>query len=409
MATAFTSQPMADLFPKNSIRWLAVAHFANDFFSGTMGILLAAQSDTLDISLKEIGLASALFLTVSLAQPLFGWIADRSGRPYIMVSGPFWTALGLLICGLANSYPLILLGALIGGVGNAMFHPTGLASARVFGGPGAKGQSVALFMLGGNSGFAVGPFVAGFALKSLGPNGIAPFALVNLLLVPLLVTRLYPFMHNKFTREDIASTPASQINDGPNLAVYKKWYQTLFVMISLYLTVVLMRGMLNQALTVFLPTYYKEQGYELDFAGFATSIFLISGAAGSYIGASLSDRLPRLAIVASSLVLITPFTLLLIHVRNAMPIIVLSIVAGLIMNANWPVLLMIGQDVFPGGANGAAGLAFGWGFISNAAGSYFTGALADNIGLQETLQLMAFLPLVGAVLIFWVRSGAKQP
>lgn len=396
---ATLTQTIAALPTQNSIRWLALTHFANDFFSGAIGILLASQADELRLSKEQIGTASAIFLTVSLLQPLIGWAADFTRRPVIMMTGPFWTTLGLAICALAQSYPVIVLGALLGGFGNAMFHPIGLASARVFGRDRGKGRSVALFMFGGNSGFAVGPFIAGFALKSLGPDGILPFALVNAIMIPLLVLRLAPYMHNTIS----TTSRAAQISNEVDVPPARRWYQSIAMLIALYLIIVLFRSMLNQALAVFLPTFYKEQGYGLDFAGVATAIFLIASAAGSYIGASLSDRYSRTVIVFTTLALITPFAWLMIHVESIVGIIIFSILTGLVINANWPILLMIGQEVFPGGTHGAAGLAFGWGFVSNAAGSFVAGVLADRIGLQDTLQWMALLPLAAAFLMLGLR------
>lgn len=385
---------------KNAIRWLSLSHFANDFFSGSLGILLAAQDDILNLSNSQIGIATGLFYGVSVSQPVFGWLSDRIKNPALMLSGALWTAIGLLICGLANSFTLVALGSFLGGIGNAMFHPSALASARVLGGTKSKGRSFALFMLGGNGGFGSAPFLAGFLLESLGPKGISPFVIVNVFLVPLIIWRLNPELQPSMVENKAEINKVKTADKSPLPSFSVKWYQTAIGLIAAYLVIVLLRNVLQQGLNTFLPIYYKEQGHGLEFAGAATSTFLIASAFGSFIGATLSDRFPRLLIMSVSLFMITPLNLLLLQTSNTIIILLVSVGLGLIFNANWPILLMIGQEIFPGGTGGASGLAFGWAFMANAIGSLIAGELADHIGLTEALRLIAFLPIIAALMIF---------
>ncbi|NDJ86415.1 MAG: MFS transporter, partial [Chloroflexi bacterium] len=245
-----TTRAPASAQPPKPIRWLALAHFANDFFSGSLGILLAAQANQLGLSNAQIGNAAGLFLLLSLSQPFLGWIADRTGRTDVMLTGPFWTALGLLICGLAESYLVVLMGVLVGGMGNAMFHPSALANARAFGGLRGKGRSVALFMLGGNGGFGVGPFLAGFLLDAMGPPGIAPYALVSFVLVPLLVWRLLPYSRDRLA--DIQTETASDAAPSAGPQIAPRW-RTVIGLLGAYLVIVLVRGIPNQGFSTFMP------------------------------------------------------------------------------------------------------------------------------------------------------------
>src|SRR5512139_3263182 len=100
MATSIAPS-QTQLFPRAAIRWLAAAHFANDFFSGSLGVMLAAQARLLGLSNTEVGLASTAYYVMSLAQPLFGWTADHTRRSYLLVSGALWTAAAMFLCGLA--------------------------------------------------------------------------------------------------------------------------------------------------------------------------------------------------------------------------------------------------------------------------------------------------------------------
>jgi FSR family fosmidomycin resistance protein-like MFS transporter len=267
-------------------------------------------------------------------------------------------------------------------------------------------------MFGGNGGFAVSPFLAGFVLEAYGPKGIAPFVLMNLFLVPLIMRRLNPDLQSATAKdteaklaeikEDKLSASLSPISS-PSL----RWYQTTATLIVIFAIIVLLRNTLQQSLNSFLPIYYKDQGYGLEFAGAATTAYLFAAAFGSYIGATLSDRFSRLFIMSVSMFLITPLNLLLLQTSSTILIFIISIALGLIFNANWPILLMVGQEIFPGKAGSASGLVFGWAFMANAVGGYFTGELADNIGLTEALRMVALLPILAAFLILALPSEER--
>lgn len=375
--------PSVSLSNRHPVTWLALAHFANDFFSGILGILLAAQADQIGLSKTKIGIASGLYLSVSIAQPMFGWFTDRTHRPAIMISGPIWTALGMLACGLAPNFSILLAGVMFAGIGNAMFHPIALTSVRALGGT-RKGKSVAVFMLGGNSGFAIAPFITGFVLEAVGPPGITPLVAINFILVPMILWRL--------SGQLSFEAPIQRSTQPVETTRASHWYQGALMVVAAYMLVVLLRGLLHQGLVTYMPVYFKEQGRDLQFAGIATSFLLAFGAIGSYMGASLSDRFSRTWLIIISLVTATPLVTLLLH-ASGIWIFVLNLALGFLLSASWPILLLIGQEVFPGGANGASGLAFGWGFICSALGNFIAGIMADAIGLHNTFQVLAFLPL----------------
>lgn len=390
------------------IRWLAAAHFANDFFSGTVGIMLAAQDDVIGLNEQQIGLASGLFLGISITQPFIGWLSDRLSVPHLMILGSAVTAVGLALMGFAPSFAYILLGALLGGFGNAMFHPSGLAGARAFGGEERKGSTVAVFMVAGNGAFAISPFIVGFSLEAFGPGGILPFTLLNLALMPLIFMRVQRPLRNILEHAEApsakAKTPPSndeQVTDSSSRQQlnHLPWYRAAWVLIAAYMLIILLRSVVYQALNTFLPTFYKDQGLDLGFAGSATSLLFVFAAVGGFMAARMSDRLPRLQIIAVSLISIAPLTWLLLF-ADGIFIFIVSVPLGLALGANWPVILIIGQEVLPGGASGSSGLVFGWAFVANGMGTIVAGIIADAIGLQDTLLYAALLPILGAFLVF---------
>ena len=387
-------------------RWLAVAHFTNDFFSGSLPVIMVAQDEQLHLSDAEFAAIPSIFLGISILQPFIGWLSDKMHHSYLMLSGGFITALGVLMVALSGSYELMILGALLGGIGNAMFHPFALASARAFAGQNASGRSIALFMFGGNGAFAIGPLVSAWFLQSFGLPSIAILVTLCGVLVPTVIWRIRPLMLD----DNIIAKPVLKKKNNKTSTAQDtliKAGQIALMVVVVYLMVVLFRSTVQQSFSTFLPKFYKDQDRTLVFAGFATTILLFSAAIGSYIGAALSDFISRKLIIGGSMVALTPLTLLLLR-ADGVWIFVLSVLVGMMVNANWPLLLMIGQEVLPGGAIGSSGFAFGWGFLAAAIGSYIVGNLADAIGLAEALEVMAFMPLPAAFLVFMFPRQVRE-
>ncbi|MCI0714113.1 MAG: MFS transporter [Chloroflexi bacterium] len=389
-------------------RRLTALHFSNDFFTGGLAILLAAQQGSLDLSNTEIGIAGALFQGISITQPALGWLTDKIERSYFMFMGALVSALGLLICAFADTTLVIFMGAFIMGIGNAALHPVALASARAYAPARGKGRSVALFMLGGNSAFALSPLIFGLLFDNIGLKTVAPVFALFAVIIPVLTRSLSPYVRGHI--KGAKSTPkAPAIEEDPStIMVAGRWWQTARVMMFAYLGAVLMTNIISMVLGTFLPVYYTSQDRSLEFAGFATAVLLMAAAFGSFVGASLSDYISRRIILTISLLVMTPGLLLLLNMRNDIFLLLLSVILGLAVNANKPILLMVGQEILPGGAVSASGFAFGLSFVSGALGVFLVGGMADIIGLGETLQVVAFLPLLAIGLIFLLPDGGND-
>lgn len=386
---------------------LAAGHFTNDFFTGSLGIILAASQ--LDLSNSQIGLAGSVMQGISIMQPGLGWLADRIERTYLMLIGALITAIGVGVCAYANSFTVIFMACIFAGVGNAMFHPIALATSRAFARKKSSGRAVALFMAGGNTGFAVGPLVLGVILDTIGLDGVGAFVIIAGLVMPSIVWQLAPYVRGRLpeakttARHDTAQHYANAITGKI------PWWRTTKAMLIAYLFVVFLRGTVHTSLGIYMPRFYKESNHSLIFAGVATSILLFSAAAGSYLGAALSDFLPRRRILLISFVGIAPILYIMLHAQNELIIGLSSIALGLLVNSNWPILLMIGQEVLPGKAVTASAFAFGWGFFSSAVATSAVGFVADSIGLQDALSLLGIMPLVGVLFLYLLPSDQHAP
>jgi len=76
------------------------------------------------LNFAQIGLVTLAFqCTASLFQPVVGYFADLKPMPYSLAAGMVSTLLGLVVLAVAPNYPVLLVAAMMIGLGSAVFHP----------------------------------------------------------------------------------------------------------------------------------------------------------------------------------------------------------------------------------------------------------------------------------------------
>ena len=105
---------------------LALGHMVIDINQGSFPVILPYLKDALNLSYAATGMiVLAANTTSSLIQPLFGYLADRTARRWILPVSVLLSAVGLGFLGLAPSYGAVLVLVMITGLGVASYHPEG--------------------------------------------------------------------------------------------------------------------------------------------------------------------------------------------------------------------------------------------------------------------------------------------
>jgi FSR family fosmidomycin resistance protein-like MFS transporter len=101
-----------------------LGHLITDVNQGALPAMLPFFISAYDLSYTAA--ASIVFaanLASSIIQPLFGYAADRFSKPWLLVFGLILAGTGLGLTGLCTNYHLIILLAVISGIGIAAYHP----------------------------------------------------------------------------------------------------------------------------------------------------------------------------------------------------------------------------------------------------------------------------------------------
>lgn len=149
--------------------WLIIAlvggaHACSHFFQLVLPTLYLSLAHEYGYDFAQLGLlASIFFLVSSIGQASSGFVVDRIGPVPVLHFGLICFALsGLLIAG-STGYAMLVLAAIIGGVGNAVFHPVDYSILNHRVSARRLGHGFSTHGLTGNLGWALAPvYMAAF-------------------------------------------------------------------------------------------------------------------------------------------------------------------------------------------------------------------------------------------------------
>lgn len=169
---------------------LTVAHAVTDTLSSTRSVLLPTVQARFGLGETMLAaLVATLWVSTSLAQPLFGVLSDRPGSRRVAITGVGLGAVLLSLLAVVPSAALLFAVLLLGGLGSAAYHLAATSLARLAGGRRSE-LAVSLFSAGGTLGLALGPVVLLVIVGAFG-IGAAPWLMVpGLLLTLVLALRL---------------------------------------------------------------------------------------------------------------------------------------------------------------------------------------------------------------------------
>jgi len=382
----------------NPYLWiLSIGHLIVDLSQGVLPILTPLLAQSLNLSYFQIGtVALAFTFSSAIIQPVFGVLSDRYSMPWLMPLGLFLSGFGLALTGMVNSYGLLLLSVLLSGIGVAGYHPEGSKLAHFVSEDGKAGSSMAVFSVGGNLGFGLGPMLAMFFL------GISGLDSIHGIMIPgVLAALVFLFLLPRFKKilaENLSNGKKEKeqtVSNGNRVAS--------LILLLLYVTV---RSWIHSGLVYFIPFYFPM------FKGIAepeylVSTFLIAGAVGTFLGGPFADRFGgRNGLLASmivSLITIYPF----LHL-NGNWLSVLAFIVGASLISTFSTTVVFGQSLLPHNIGLASGLLLGFGVGMGSIGVTLLGAIADYAGLPFTMNLISLLPILGIVLAFTLPDVRAQ-
>ncbi|MBU3028524.1 MFS transporter [Paracoccus sp. XHP0099] len=391
MGTAGTMRAATTAWPV--LIAISMCHMVNDVMQSMLAAIYPLLRAEFALSYAQIGIMTFAFqVTASLLQPLIGAATDRHPQPRSLSLGMASTFCGVLLLAFAPQYGLLLAGAMMIGIGSAVFHPESSRVARLASG-GRFGTAQSLFQMGGNFGQSLGPLLAAFIVVPLGRPAVAWFAVAAALGVATL-------WQVGTWAEGRRRAHAARRETGPSLP-RGVVIRAIVVLALLTFTKNIYNAAMNSYFTFFT---IEKFGLGPQGAQIMLFLFLAGMAGGVMLGGIVGDRIGPLRVIWFSILGVLPFTLLLPHV-GLVATGALAVVIGLILASAFPAIVVFAQELVPGRTGMIAGLFFGFAFGMGGISAAALGVLADAKGIETVFLLCSFLPVLGILTIFLPRPN----
>ena len=376
---------------------MSAGHFFSDINQGALPAMLPFLVAAGGLKYAQAaGLAFALSLSASIIQPIFGLLADKSTKTWLLPLGVLLSGCGLSMIGFfPNQYTLMFASAVICGVGVAAYHPEGARLANRLSGEKKTGN-MSIFTVGGTLGIAAGPLIVTPALIYFGLRGSAVLA------VPAIIMCIGLFF--AISRSSGLAGAKEKGAEGTGTELRNEWLKFLWLGIA-----IICRSIIANSTNTFIPLYWLNVLNQSKVAsGMVLSFMIFTGAVASVIGGYMADRFGINKIIKLGWFLLIPSLFFLTRITN--PVLALLMLVP-IASGNYLVntpLIVLGQKYLPKNVGFASGITLGMAASIGGLVTPFLGRYADLHGLPATLKLLSILPILGMVVAFTSRPPAEK-
>ena len=384
-----------------TISLVAVAHAMSHFLQLFIAPLFPLLKDDLGVSYTALGLVTGLYYGMSgICQTLSGFAADRFGARRVLISGITLCVAGALLIGFARSYEALIFAAIVGGIGNSVFHPSDFAILNARVSAARLGFAYSWHSMAGNLGYAVAPLVSVGLAAALGWHGaVFVAASVGAVVLALVV----------WNRDAIEVAPTRGGGKHGRIVDDIKVLLSAPVMMCFgYFLLIAFVFIAMQAFSV--TTMVAVYGVSAGLASAALTSYMVGGAGGIFVGGFVAARGWPPARVAASGMAVSAIVMLMIGLAwfpGALLPAVLA-VAGFAAGITQPSRDLLVRQTTPKGSTGAvygfvysgldlgsvlAPVYFGWLLDGGSArGVFLSSSLVLVVTILTVLQLPARSP-----------------
>lgn len=395
---------------KLALRALNVSHFFNDIYAKFVPTIMPLMLRDFSLNLAQLGFFSTYAALLSFfLQPVFGWLSDKqklgslkADSPFekltsiftkdlfLMVSGTFLTGIFISLIPFVRSLNEMLIFLTIAAIGNAAFHPASVAYVGALANKNEQQQAIAKFIFYGSFGAGLSPLLAYFLIGSPPQNKNLAFAIPSCVLGAILMII--------FIRD--SKTTNSKAIPRFKLSLFKLKFWTLMLLVVFTFS----RTLIVVTFDTFLPElFFDDVHRSIEKGAFASTMFFISVALGSFAGPYLIKRFGNFTVILLSLLLSAPLFLLFFQNSN----ILILFIAGFILNLTQAQLISMAQNLIPEKASLASSLVMGvpWGFAVIA--MPLLGFIADRHGLFATMRYGVIIFITGSLILTMLLKQNK--
>ena len=195
---------------------ISLAHGSSHFFHLVLPPMFPWLKDAFALSYAELGLLMSIFFVVScVVQASSGFLVDRIGARPVLFAGVGLLALAALTYSQSNGYLMLIMGAVIAGCGNGIFHPVDYTLINHKISPPNLPYAYSMHGVTGYLGWAVAPaFMVGIAQLSDWRIAFLSAALLEAIILVILWVNKNQLLDNVKERHESSHASAQAANPG---------------------------------------------------------------------------------------------------------------------------------------------------------------------------------------------------
>lgn len=386
------------------ISLIGVAHGSSHYYQLAFVTMLLIVRDSAGLSFEQVGILGALFYAVSgVGQTAAGFAVDRFGARPILAGGLAALGLSLALVSIAHSFWAFAAIAVLGGLGNCVFHPADFAILNASVNQKRLGRAFSIHGLGGSLGWAAGPAMyfldhtVGWVAAAL--IGAVPGFVLSVL---VFVSRTDLVDHRIKARER-AATHGTVSNR-------KLFLQAPILLCLVYFALLATNTVGIQQFAV--PAWEGMFGVTENYAALCLMVFVVGSAAGMLAGGYFADRVHQHERVAAIGLLFAAAFTVPVAMQSVSPMLLPFVLfcAGFAGGTTGPSRDMIVRGATPPGASGKV---FGFVYSGLDVGSFLAPLVFSRIMGAGTPAMMFWIAvglyLVNAGLVTLIRSVSAPP
>lgn len=268
---------------------VGLAHGVSHFFHLILAPLFPWLKEAFTLSYAELGfLMTAFFIVSGIGQALAGFVVDRIGARTVLFSGMACLTVSALVLSVSQSYAMLLIGSMMAGLGNSVFHPSDFTLLNKRVSAPRLGHAFSVHGISGNLGWAAAPaFLASIALLADWRTALFCAALIPAAVLLLLVWNRN-LLHVDEVKASVASSERQEAADGGNfdfMRLPSVWMCFAFF----FITAMALGGI--QSFSA--PGLREIYGMSLASASVGFTAYMLASAAGMVWGGFIAARAVR--------------------------------------------------------------------------------------------------------------------
>ncbi len=367
-----------------ALAWLGASHFILDSYSGFLTPILPFIAAKINISMTIAALMiSVSNLTSSISQPLFGFVADKIKKRFFIFWGIIFASTFLSLVGIATNPYMLAIFIILGSMGVSFYHPQGTSFVAFFSLDKDANKNMGFYIAMGTLGFSIAPLISSGITDIFGLEKL-PFASVVGIITALAMFLFVP----KLSLYELSS------NDSSFLKAFKDIIKNKDMVILIMISV--LKSLVVSSFTLTLPFLWKQNGFRPSQIGMILFVFLVFGAAGTYMSAFIENRFGIKKVFYLSMMSVFPLAIIFYNLHNThfLYALIAFVLIGFVSFLSVPVNMVMAQKIMPQYNSMISGFigGFSWGIVGLMLP--LISLIAQKFGILNVLLFISIIPLV---------------